>query len=170
MVSQVGFNSNTNNYLMGLNGLPAGGYQDDFLANSIGITNNNTLQTDTVSFRGKQNPNETKMQNELTNCLLERDKDIAYTENGNGYKKTSTGKVLGTIGGFIAPIGMSLLKLLTEGGGLKNALKLKQLAITCPALAAIGLGIGAFIDNIKNNNRAQTADAAATTQQQQQCT
>jgi len=124
----------------------------------------------TQSAQGQQQDN-----GELAGYLTQRDKNVAYTESGNRYTKTGTGKVACGILGFLAPLGSKIVSLV-KGGSFKELFKFKQLAVACPVLAAAGIGIGAVIDGFINSKRAQAADtqtsgtAAAQAQTQQQTT
>ena len=95
---------------------------------------------------------------ELAGYLQQRDKNVAYTENGNRYQKTNAGKTIGGVFGFLAPVA-GKIKSWFRGGNFKDLFKFKQLAIVCPALAAAGIGAGALIDGFYNNKKAAAADA-----------
>lgn len=103
------------------------------------------------------NPNAQMNSDELTGYLAQRDKNIAYTENNNPYYKSNTGKKTGLILGLLSPIAGKLVELF-KGGKFSTLFKSKQLAIACPALGLVGLGIGALIDGNINSNRAKAAD------------
>lgn len=157
MVSQVGLGNSTccmfsNPYLKDLENIVDG----NNLFENMPPINNNGLQADTVTFNGQ-----TKTAADpdgLTNCLTEKDTNVAITETGNRYKTTNKGKIFGGILGAIAPIAT---KLLTKG-----AMKFKPLAIACTALGLAGGAVGALVDSITNTRRAQAADENAVNQAQ----
>ncbi len=109
------------------------------------------------------NPTEPDM-SELDGCLAAKDKNIAYTENNNPYKKTNTAKTAGAFLGFLAPAAGKIVKLF-QGGSFKDLFKLKHMAIACPALALAGLGVGYLIDGYTNSKRAAKADENAIAKQ-----
>ena len=146
MVSQIGFgNTNfsptmfSNPYLKDLESIVDNGVMPEI---------NNNLTTDTFSF--SETPQAANNSDGITNCLIDKDKNVAFTETGNRYKKTNKGKVGGAIIGTLAPIAT---KLLTKG-----AMKFKPLAIACSALGLAGAGAGALVDTVTNTKRAQSAD------------
>lgn len=126
--------------------------------------NNNTNPTFSSSQQLQQtqpqmqNPNSSELEmNELDGYLAAKDKNIAYTENNNPYRKTNAAKSAGAILGFLAPVGGKIVKLF-QGGKFKDLFKFKHLAIACPALALAGLGVGYLIDGYTNTKRAEKAD------------
>lgn len=149
MVSQVGFNNTSvsspamfsNPYLKDL---------ENLLDNGVMPQMNNNLTADTFSFSGNTPANDP---DGITNCLTDKDTNVAVTEAGNRYKTTNKGKIGGAIIGALAPI---VTKLLTNG-----AMRFKPLAIACTALGLAGAGVGALIDTITNTKRAQAADENA---------
>ncbi len=180
-------NNNTanNNPLIGGNLLTTD-YSDDIMMSNIDFSNPSswqpatqqtspaaqtapaTQQPATVPTQAQQaqvpaftsNPQTNAPSSELDNYLVAQDNNHAVTENGNTYKKSNNGKIIGTIGGFLAPIGSKLISLF-KGGNIKNLFKFKQLAIVCPALALAGFGIGALVDGFFNAKKAQAADSLA---------
>ena len=149
MVSQVGLGNPTtccmfqNPYLKDLENIVDGNIFDNM------PPINNNLQADTVTFNG-QTKTAANDPDGLTNCLIEKDTNVATTETGNRYKTTNKGKIFGGILGAIAPIAT---KLLTKG-----TMKFKPLAIACTALGLAGSAAGALVDSITNTKRAQAAD------------
>ncbi len=113
-------------------------------------------QTATPAFSGNQELNTS----ELDGCLAQRDPNLVNTKSGNSYRKTNTFAKTGAVTGFAAPLlvkGFELFKT----GNLKNIFKSKQLLVSCPLVAAAGLGIGWLLDGFTNSKRAQSADANA---------
>ncbi len=152
MVSQVGLGNTpcmfTNPYLKDLENIVDGNLFDN-------VPQMNNLNADTVTFN-EQTKTAANDPDGLTNCLTEKDTNVATTETGNRYKTTNKGKFWGAILGTIAPVAT---KLLTKG-----AMKFKPLAIACSALGLAGLGAGALVDSITNTKRAQAADENAVNQ------
>ncbi len=109
------------------------------------IQSQNNLNCDTCSFSGG-----VKDPNDITNCLVEKDPNAVTTEEGNTYKKTNTGKILGGIIGTAAPI---VTRLITKAG-----FKFKPVAIACSALGLAGTAVGAVVDAFTNAKRAEAAD------------
>lgn len=174
------------NPLIGNGNLLTTDYSDDIMMSNIDFSNPSTLQpaaqqaaptatpaaptgqsTGTITQPQQSqvptftsNPQEGASASELDNYLVTQDNNLAVTENGNAYKKSNNGKTIGTIAGFLAPIGSKLVSLF-KGGNIKNLFKFKQLAIVCPALALAGFGIGALVDGFFNSKKAQAADSLA---------
>lgn len=115
------------------------------------------------SFNGNNNVNTS----ELDNCLTQRDPNIAQTENGNPYRKTYTLTKTGAVAGLAAPVAVKGFELF-KAGTLKNIFKSKSLLVSCPLVAAAGLGIGWLLDGFLNSKRAQKADGAIQPQPQPQ--
>jgi hypothetical protein len=154
MVSQVGLNNiYGDNYANYLTNQTIAQTDSPAIGNELNFMGGNTLTQDTVDFTAQNTENS----GEITNCLLARDKSIAQTENGNYYKTTKTGKVLGTILGLISPVAYKAIEGL-KNGSFKDLFKVKSLAIACPALALAGWATGALIDSCANTKRAQNAD------------
>jgi hypothetical protein len=154
MVSQIGLNGycnndGYNNYLLNSDENSANNTQ---IGNALNFMGGKELTKDTVELSSN-----TVDAGELKDCLLARDKSLEQTENGNYYKKTNTGKTLGTILGFLSPLMATVVKGITKGFS-KDLFNIKSLAIACPALAVAGLGAGLLIDNCINTKRAQNAD------------
>lgn len=105
----------------------------------------------------------------LNGHLIQRDKNVAYTENNNAYHQSNTAKKAGAFLGFLAPMGGKIVKLF-QGGKFKDLFKFKQLAIACPALALAGLAVGSLVDGYINSKRAKEADMNATQKYQQALT
>lgn len=115
------------------------------------------------SFNGNNNVNTS----ELDNCLTQRDPNIAQTENGNPYRKTYTLTKTGAVAGLAAPVAVKGFELF-KAGTLKNIFKSKSLLVSCPLVAAAGLGIGWLLDGFLNSKRAQKADGVIQPQPQPQ--
>lgn len=115
------------------------------------------------SFNGNNNVNTS----ELDNCLTQRDPNIAQTENGNPYRKTYTLTKTGAVAGLAAPVAVKGFELF-KAGTLKNIFKSKSLLVSCPLVAAAGLGIGWLLDGFINSKRAQKADGTVQPQPQPQ--
>lgn len=96
----------------------------------------------------------------LTGCLAEQ----------NTPKKSNIGKLVGAIGGFLAPLAGKVVGL-CKGQNIKTLFNLKQLAITCPLIGAAGLGVGVLVDSYLDTKNAkkplQQLQAPQTTQPQQ---
>ena len=175
--------NSSNNLLTG--GTPViSDYSDDIMMSNLDFSNPANLQPITTqqtgaaplpltrqtqqptSFTSNPAGQTPETSSELDGYLVQQDKNIAYTENGNSYKKSNSGKVLGAIAGFFAPLAGKVIDLF-KGGSIKNLFKLKQLAIVCPAIALAGLGVGALVDGFTNSKKAQAADANASQPQAQ---
>lgn len=91
---------------------------------------------------------------ELDNCLTQRDQNLVQTENGNTYRKTYTLTKTGAAVGLAAPVAVKGFELF-KAGALKNIFKSKSLLVSCPLVAAAGLGIGWLLDGLINSKRAQ---------------
>lgn len=96
----------------------------------------------------------------LTGCLAEQ----------NTPKKSNIGKLVGAIGGFLAPLAGKVVGL-CKGQNIKTLFNLKQLAITCPLIGAAGLGVGVLVDSYLDTKNAkkplQQLQAPQATQPQQ---
>lgn len=96
----------------------------------------------------------------LTGCLAEQ----------NTPKKSNIGKLVGAIGGFLAPFAGKVVGL-CKGQNIKTLFNLKQLAITCPLIGAAGLGVGVLVDSYLDTKNAkkplQQLQAPQATQPQQ---
>lgn len=96
----------------------------------------------------------------LTGCLAEQ----------NTPKKSNIGKLIGAIGGFLAPLAGKVVGL-CKGQNIKTLFNLKQLAITCPLIGAAGLGVGVLVDSYLDTKNAkkplQQLQAPQATQPQQ---
>lgn len=97
---------------------------------------------------------------QLTGCLAEQ----------NTPKKSNIGKLVGAIGGFLAPLAGKVVGL-CKGQNIKTLFNLKQLAITCPLIGAAGLGVGVLVDSYLDTKNAkkplQQLQAPQATQPQQ---
>ncbi len=124
--------------------------------------NQTTQQTTTQTTNAQQSftSNSEQLPSELDGLLVQQDKGVACTENGNTYKKSTLGKLVGGIAGFFTPLASKIVDLM-KGGKISELFKFKQLAIVCPALALAGVGIGALVDGFINTKNAQKADERA---------
>lgn len=135
------------------------------LTGNLSTEQNNSLtaKTPVLSFKGNDaNPvNETRQeQNELDGYLVQKDKNVGYTESNNRYVKSNGYKKAGFVAGLLAPMTGKIVKLF-KGGKFKELFRFKPLAIACPAVALAGLGIGALLDGHINSKRAKAADENA---------
>lgn len=80
----------------------------------------------------------------LIGCLAEQ----------NTPKKSNIGKLVGAIGGFLAPLAGKVVGL-CKGQNIKTLFNLKQLAITCPLIGAAGLGVGVLVDSYLDTKNAK---------------
>ena len=129
----------------------------------VTVQNQPISQQTNSSFNGNNNVNTS----ELDNCLTQRDPNIAQTENGNPYRKTYTLTKTGAVAGLAAPIAVKGFELF-KAGALKNIFKSKSLLVSCPLVAAAGLGIGWLLDGFLNSKRAQKVDGTVQPQPQPQ--
>lgn len=86
----------------------------------------------------------------LTGCLAEQ----------NTPKKSNIGKLVGAIGGFLAPLAGKVVGL-CKGQNIKTLFNLKQLAITCPLIGAAGLGVGVLVDSYLDTKMLKTSSTIA---------
>ncbi|MGN0030675.1 MAG: hypothetical protein ACI37Q_01820 [Candidatus Gastranaerophilaceae bacterium] len=124
--------------------------------------NQTAQQTTTQATNTQQSftSNTEQLPSELDGLLVQQDKGVACTENGNTYKKSTLGKLVGGIAGFFTPLASKIVDLM-KGGNISELFKFKQLAIVCPALALAGFGIGALVDGFINSKKAKAADEKA---------
>ncbi len=101
-------------------------------------------QNQTPAFTS--NPQQPDM-NGLNGCL---------TDNTQA-KKSNIGKVAGASLGFLAPIAGKIVDV-CKGQAFKDVFKVKQLAVTCPILGVVGLGVGMLVDGFLNSKREKTVD------------
>ena len=127
------------------------------------VPNQPAQQQAVPTFSGNDNVNTS----ELDNCLTQRDQNLVQTENGNTYRKKKKKKKTGAAVGLAAPVAVKGFELF-KAGALKNIFKSKSLLVSCPLVAAAGLGIGWLLDGFINSKRAQKADAATQPQVQPQ--
>ena len=127
------------------------------------VPNQPAQQQAVPTFSGNDNVNTS----ELDNCLTQRDQNLVQTENGNTYRKTYTLTKTGAAVGLAAPVAVKGFELF-KAGALKNIFKSKSLLVSCPLVAAAGLGIGWLLDGFINSKRARKADAATQPQVQPQ--
>ena len=125
--------------------------------------NQPTAPQTSSSFNGNNNVNTS----ELDNCLTQRDPNIVQTENGNSYRKTYALTKAGAVVGLAAPVTAKAFELF-KAGNIKNIFKSKSLLVSCPLVAAAGLGIGWLLDGFINSKRAQKADGVVQAQSQPQ--
>lgn len=98
----------------------------------------------------------------------------AKTKKGNEYKKTHAGKILFplvTIGGpaLLAGAGIGILSKTSKGDKIQKmkdrladfGITKKLITAGVIALILIKIGIGFYIDTVKNKKRAEAADRAA---------
>ena len=88
---------------------------------------------------------------------------VALTSNGNQYKKSNTGKIVGNIP-TAALLGMGIHNILTKNYNhqvIKPKSYLATIAVLCSTLGLVGTAIGTFIDNGINKNRMAQADGEA---------
>lgn len=87
----------------------------------------------------------------------------AKTKEGNDYKKTKVGKIVG------ASVGAGLMGTLITLGGIAGGFKdmskragilVASIAIALAIFGGIGLGLGAIVDAIINSSRRKKADRA----------
>lgn len=81
---------------------------------------------------------------QLTGCLADQ----------NSPKKSNIGKLIGAIGGFLAPLAGKIVGL-CKGQSAKTLFNFKQLAITCPLIGAAGLGVGVLVDSYLDTKNAK---------------
>jgi hypothetical protein len=137
--------------------------QTDSQLSTPEIKNENNQQ----SFTGNdvQNLDNEINQKELENYLVNKYNNSENQTNENSIKKSNKFKFLGALGGLLAPIITTGIEGIKKGN-LKSAFKLKQLAVTCPIIAATGFAAGLLLDCLINSSKAKNAQTKTLMTQQ----
>ena len=111
--------------------------------------------TQGVQFSGREQ-NQTQIEQPLDNYLVTREQQPICHKN--------TGKVVGTVVGASLPLASKIPSILKNG--IKVLSKWKPLALTSAIVALGGYGIGAFIDNLRNNQTQSSQQLTETEQRE----
>ena len=118
--------------------------------NASGTPQNSQIQ----SSAQNQQTSFGKTEDETKKAMTEYLKQNQSVQNSSSQTNKSSyiGKLLGFVGGLLAPLAGKAVKLL-QGGSFKDLFKLKELAVSCPILGVVGLGVGMLVDSCIDANK-----------------
>lgn len=107
-----------------------------------------------------------KTEDETKKAMAEylKQNQSVQNESSQTPKPSYLGKLLGFVGGLLAPLAGKAVKLI-QGGNFKDLFKLKELAISCPILGVVGLGVGMLVDSCIDANKANNIGSQNSQQQ-----
>ena len=184
MVSQVGLNTSVNMALPALNGnnaavntngsiftnynsVPTNDYSNDIFMKNMNFGQIAQVLTPPAAQQNVQPQQLQQAQQAFQGKQNEQAANPAVQEAEQEEPKTSVwGKIAGATVGLLAPIAPKVVKLF-RGGKFTELFKKKELLVSCPIFAVVGLGIGMLVDSCVSSRKAQKAEQDQQAKQQE---
>lgn len=189
--SSTALPSGTSASLFSNSSLPANSYDNDIMMSGINfgqlttpintqeVQNNNPVQTSNQAQTQTSVPSEQTQQTVLSftqnknipqseqSGIIPEISNLIATESAQEEPKSSNiAKILGATAGLLAPLAGKVVGLF-KGGSFKSLFKLKELAVTCPILGMVGLGVGMLVDSCIDSQKSKQQSNTPTQEQNQ---